>query len=292
MEAGPNSTSGVGGTHEHAVTDSVTREGTVGDLNGSSGRVQDDPKVKMTGLDPDQTTQNGLPRRTVSQAETSQTLSDNSSDAEGTDNSKFKEAGAQREAACEARRDSSLEQLEEEQETLLKKAGEKFKTLEQKTVLGKALAALNDPDKAAKGVKVTITPAGEDEPIQLIPPDKKALKGRDANALMKQAKELLLEFNTETFAGYDSTKLKVSLDMLKRYLSDVSDEIFKKGNGKQSDYQDRLDNLERRQVTIEWPSGEGEVKDDDREKIKAKIRVVKEKPELPLALDSNTEAAT
>ena len=179
------------------------------------------------------------------------------------------------EEAREARENSSLEDLEAEQEKLLEEAGEKFEKVEQHTVLGKALAALKDPANAPRDVKVTLQLPGEAKPVSLVPPDNKALAGRNVEELTALATKLLTQFNTDHLADFNAGEFNQRLGMIREMLEDVGKKISEKGKGG-NDWQKRFEELQQRQAVIVAREKLPEDEDDGK---RVKVTVTSERPE-------------
>lgn len=224
-----------------------------GDHNGSPVTSLDNPDRNLGSLQADQTSGTAIGDRSATKPTTSpdkQLPVFNPPDNNNKPDDPVAKQEKELETAREARKGHSFEQLKEEQEALLKEAGEKFEKVEQHTVLGKALAALDDPAKAPKGVKVTIQLPGEDKPIRLVPPDKKALKGRDVAELTKLAKELLTKYNNDNFTGFNKSEFDQRLNTLQKLLEDLGKEMSKHDENAGNDWQKRFEELQQRQATI------------------------------------------
>ena len=229
------STTSTGGTGAADAAGSTAR------LNGNSVTGVASPGRQLGGIAPDQTPGTSIRERSASQPDTPP-----SNQLAESPKAKQKR---ELEEARQARENSTLEELEAEQEALLNEADEKYQKVEAHTVLGKAFAALDNPSKALKGVKVVIRLPGEDKPIRLIPPDKKALKNRDVAELTKLAKELLQQYNNTAFTGFNLGAFNQRLSTIQEMLKDVGGKISEKGKP-DNDWQKRLEDLQHRQSII------------------------------------------
>lgn len=247
-----------------------------GDHNGTPVTSLGNPDRKLDGLTPNQTSQASMDDRDVSIPSSPPNKQIPSSKQDKPESAKEKN-DRELEEARKARENSTLEELEAEQDKLLEEAGEKFEKVEQHTVLGKALAALKDPENAPKDVKVTIQLPGESKPITLVPPDKKALKGRNVEELTALATKLLTQFNNEEMAGFNAGEFNQRLGMIREMLEDVGKKISEKGKGG-NDWQKRFEELQQRQAVIvvreRLPGEEDDFK-------RARVTVTGEKPEKP-----------
>ncbi|MET4693186.1 hypothetical protein [Endozoicomonas lisbonensis] len=244
----PPTTSGGG-------TGSADAAGVTGRVNGNSVAGVASPRRQLDGIPPNQTSGTSLRERSASQPGTpppnqlSGSLSSESAREGSAAESPKEKQKRELEEARQARENNTLEQLEAEQEALLAEADEKYQKVEAHTVLGKAFAALDNPSGALKGVKVIIRLPGEDKPIRLIPPDKKALKGRDVVALTKMAKELLQQYNNTAFTGFNVGECNQRLSTIQEMLKDVGGKISEKGKP-DNDWQKQLEDLQHRQSII------------------------------------------
>ena len=226
-----------------------------GKRNGTSIAGVANPRRQFASIPPNQTSGTSLRERSASQPDTppsNQLSGSPSSESAGkggaAENTREKQK-RELEEARQSRESSTLEELEAEQEALLNEAGEKYQKVEEHTVLGKAFAALDNPSEALKGVKVIIRLPGEDKPIHLIPPDKKALKGRDVAALTKLAKDLLQQYNNTAFTGFKKEEFNQRLSTIHEMLKDVGGKISEKGKA-DNNWQKRLEDLQHRQSII------------------------------------------
>ncbi|MCW7554347.1 hypothetical protein NX722_17315 [Endozoicomonas gorgoniicola] len=234
------------------ITSTSGAAGSTGKRNGTSVAGVANPRRQLGSIPPNQTSGTSLRERSASQPGTppsnqltGSTSSQSAREGGAVENPREKQK-REVEEARQSRESSSLEELEAEQEALLNEAGEKYQKVEEHTVLGKAFAALDNPSEALKGVKVIIRLPGEDKPIHLIPPDKKALKGRDVAALTKLAKDILQQYNNTVFTGFKKEEFNQRLSTIQEMLKDVGGKISEKGKP-DNDWQKRLEDLQYRQ---------------------------------------------
>ncbi|AMO55220.1 hypothetical protein GZ77_11400 [Endozoicomonas montiporae] len=229
-----------------------------GTHNGNLVTEVKNPERHMDAIQPKQTSDQNLHERSASLPSTppAKELSGaKKADPEGkTDKAETPKEKHKREVeeARAARENSSVEELEAEQEALIKEAGEKYEKIEEYTVLGKAMAALRHPEEAEKGVKVILHLPGETKPIRLVPPDKKALKGRDVEALIKLAEDLLKEYNNTVFSGgFNKDEFNQRIDVMRDMLSDIVSKIAEKDKSKSgSNWQKRLEDMQQKRSVI------------------------------------------
>lgn len=226
-----------------------------GKLNGASVAGVANPRRRFDGITPNRTSGTPIRERSANLPDTpplnqlSGSPTTEPAREGGVAESPKAKQKRELEEACQARENSTLEELEAEQEALLDEADEKYQKVEEHTVLGKAFAALDNPSGALKGVKVIIRLPGEDKPIHLVPPDKKALKGRDVAALTKLAKDLLQQYNNTVFTGFRKEEFNQRLSTIHEMLKDVGGKISEKGKA-DNDWQKRLEDLKNRQSII------------------------------------------
>ena len=226
-----------------------------GDLNGSSVTALKQPDPKLAGLDQNKTSDTSLGDRTAQKTDTPQSKQEN-----------------ELEEARKARANHSLEELETEQKELLKEAEEKIKKVEEHIVLDNALAALSGLDKPRNDLKITIQLPGEDKAIQLIPPDKKALKGKDVKALTELAKQVLSDYKSNNFTGFDPRPINQRIDTIKDMLNDLNKAITNKGKAG-NDGPKQFEDLKNKDVKIVAYEQEPDnsVKPDDHRPLKRPV---------------------
>ena len=223
-----------------------------GTLNGTPVTGVDHPDRQLGDIPPNQTSGRSIHGRSASQP-ANPPANQLSGSAGGTDKAETPKEKHKRvvEEGRQARENSTVEELEAEREALLEEAGEKYRMVEEHTVLGKALSALDNPSSAEKGVKVILQLPGEDKPIRLVPRDKKALKGRNEEELINLAKDLLKQYNNAAFSGFNKEEYNQRIPIIRDMLGDVVGKISEKDKSKSgSDWQKRLEDMQDRRSII------------------------------------------
>ncbi|MGI9276583.1 MAG: hypothetical protein ACR2PT_17285 [Endozoicomonas sp.] len=155
------------------------------------------------------------------------------------------------------------DELKADQAKAFEKVGELTEKYEQHSVLGRALEALKKTSAeheemkgAAKSkkalnalkkmlsektdLKVTITLAGSDKPITLVPLNEKELGNENLEALMKLAMSILEEHQTTAFAGFDAAATARELQGLHDSIKTIATKL---GDDKKEEGENECDKM-------------------------------------------------